>query len=52
MTDKVPLAYIAPFPPLGVMLTIAAAMVLANVIALWPGQQVADQLPARALRAD
>jgi len=52
VTDKVPLAYIAPFPPLGVMLTIAAAMVLANVIALWPGQQVADQLPARALRAD
>jgi hypothetical protein len=52
VTDRVPLANIPPFAALGVALTIPAAIVLANALALWPGQRVARLRPAESLRTE
>ena len=49
----VPLAYIAPLAVLGVVLIIPVTILVANSLAMWPGQLVArTHLPARELRAE
>jgi predicted lysophospholipase L1 biosynthesis ABC-type transport system permease subunit len=53
IAEHVPLAYLAPLAVLGVALIIPAAILLANSLAMWPGQLVArTRLPARELRAE
>jgi hypothetical protein len=53
IAEHVPLAFIAPLPVLGVVLIIPATILLANSLAMWPGQLVArTRLPARELRAE
>ena len=53
IAEQVPLAYIAPLAVLGVALIIPVTILLANSLALWPGQRVArTRLPARELRAE
>jgi hypothetical protein len=50
---NVPLEFIAPLALLGIALIIPATILVANSLALWPGQLVARKhLPARELRAE
>ena len=50
VTDRVPLVNVAPFALLGVLLIVPASMILANALAVWPGQRVARLHPAEILR--
>ncbi|HWF17159.1 MAG TPA: FtsX-like permease family protein [Acidimicrobiales bacterium] len=53
IAEHVPLAYIAPLAVLGIVLIIPATILLANLLAMWPGQLVArTHLPARELRVE
>ena len=50
VTERVPLVNVAPFALLGVLLIVPASMILANALAVWPGQRVARLHPAEIFR--
>jgi ABC-type lipoprotein release transport system permease subunit len=50
VTDRVPLANVAPFAVIGVVLIVPITVLVANALALWPGQRVARLHPAEILR--
>ena len=50
VTDRVPLANVAPFAVIGVVLIVPITILVANALALWPGQRVARLHPAEILR--
>jgi ABC-type lipoprotein release transport system permease subunit len=50
VTDRVPLTNVAPFAVIGVVLIVPITILVANALALWPGQSVARVHPAEILR--
>jgi hypothetical protein len=53
IVEHVPLAFVSPLAALGIALIIPATILLANSLALWPGQLVAgSRVPARELRVE
>ncbi len=53
IAEHVPLATVAPLAVVGIVLIIPATILLANLLATWPGQLVArTNLPARELRVE
>jgi ABC-type lipoprotein release transport system permease subunit len=50
VTDRVPLTNVAPFAVIGVVLIVPITIVVANALALWPGERVARLHPAEILR--
>jgi ABC-type lipoprotein release transport system permease subunit len=50
VTDRVPLTNVAPFAAIGVVLAVPVTILVANALALWPGQSVARVHPAEILR--
>jgi hypothetical protein len=50
VTDRVPLTNVAPFAVIGVVLIVPITILVANALALWPGQRVARLHPAEILR--
>jgi hypothetical protein len=52
IASRVPLAEIAPFALVAIVLIIPATIVAANVLALWPGRVTLSHLPADELRAE
>jgi hypothetical protein len=53
IVEHVPLAFVSPLATLGIALIIPATILLANSLALWPGQLVAGtRVPARELRVE
>jgi hypothetical protein len=52
VADSIPLAYQPPFAPWALALIAPAALVCANLLALWPGWRAARLRPAEVLRAE
>jgi ABC-type lipoprotein release transport system permease subunit len=50
VTDRVPLTNVAPFAVIGVVLIVPITILVANALALWPGERVARLHPAEILR--
>jgi hypothetical protein len=52
VADYTPLAYVAPVAALALTLIAPAALVLANLLAAWPGRRAARLRVAHILRAE
>ncbi len=52
VADLTPLAYQPPFPPWTLALIAPAALLSANLLALWPGHRAARLRPGQVLRAE
>jgi hypothetical protein len=52
IADDVPLVEARPFAAVAVLLVVPATLVLANLLAVWPGRRVARLRPARLLRTE
>ena len=52
VTGRVPLENVPPWPLIGVALLVPSAVVIANVVALWPSRRAARLQPAQILRAE
>lgn len=52
VAESTPMLYVAPLGLLAVLLVVPAALVAANLLALWPGRQAARLSPAEVLRTE
>ena len=52
ITDRVPLTFRSPITALALLVVIPAALVVANALAIWPGQRAARLEPAAVLRSE
>jgi hypothetical protein len=52
VADLTPLAYQPPFSPWALALIVPAALLSANLLALWPGRRAARLSPGQVLRAE
>jgi FtsX-like permease family len=52
VTGRVPLENVPPWPAIGLALILPSVILIANVVALWPGRRVARLRPAHVLRTE
>jgi ABC-type antimicrobial peptide transport system permease subunit len=52
VADATPLHYIAPLPLTAIVVSVPAALLLANAIAAWPARRAARLQPAQVLRTE
>jgi ABC-type lipoprotein release transport system permease subunit len=52
VADQVPLLYVSPFGVLAIAAVVPVAIVVANLLAVWPGRRAARLRPADVLRAE
>jgi ABC-type lipoprotein release transport system permease subunit len=52
VADRVPLVDVAPVALTAILLTIPAAVLIANLVAAWPGRRAATLTPATVLRTE
>jgi ABC-type lipoprotein release transport system permease subunit len=52
VTGRVPLENVPPWPAIGLVLLLPSVILIANVVALWPGRRVIRLRPAQVLRTE
>jgi hypothetical protein len=52
VAEQVPLRYVSPFGLLALVVVVPVAIVVANLLAVWPGRRAARIRPAEALRTE